>query len=169
MRSFLAIIIISSALANLSHAQSSVRDSAYFDFWVGEWDLWWYGKDSVKEFGTNSISKILDKSVIEENFKISTGTNKGFQGKSLSVLDSRTKKWKQTWVDNSGGYLPFTGGMDGDNRYFGQEFEQNGKIIQQKMVFHSITPNSFVWDWSSSKDGGKTWNLAWRIYYTRRP
>jgi len=146
----------------------TAADSAMFDFWVGEWDAWWYGKDSVKEFGRNSITKVLDGAALHEDFSIHSGVNKGFKGRSLSVIDAQSGRWKQTWVDNAGGYIPFTGGAEGTERYFEREFERNGKRVMQKMVFRSIEKERFVWDWTSSTDGGATWNTVWRIHYTRR-
>jgi hypothetical protein len=35
------------------------------------------------------------------------------------------------------------------------------------MVFYDIKKDSFTWDWEGTQDGGETWNLLWRINYTR--
>jgi hypothetical protein len=43
----------------------------------------------------------------KENF--SGGGAMHLRGKSVSILDVRVGKWKQTWVDNEGGYLDFGG------------------------------------------------------------
>lgn len=37
------------------------------------------------------------------------------------------------------------------------------------MRFYDILPGSFTWDWEGTRDGGRTWNLRWRIYYSRMP
>jgi hypothetical protein len=168
MKVLFGIWICGALLTQSSNAQSSAPDSSLFDFWIGEWDLWWYGKDSVKEYGTNSITRILDNRVIREDFAITSGTNTGFKGQSVSLLDVQTATWKQTWVDNTGGYMPFTGGSDGVRRYFQRESVRGGKTILQKMIFHSIAHDSLVWDWTNSTDGGRTWNTLWRIHYHRR-
>ena len=40
-----------------------------FDFWVGEWDATWPGQNGSKSgHGTNSIMRILDGCVVQENF-----------------------------------------------------------------------------------------------------
>lgn len=152
-------------------AQQTVRqDSTLFDFWVGSWDLTWKDPDSTTAHGTNTITKTLDGKVIHENFEGLTGQSKGFKGESISILDNRTGEWKQTWVDNQSAYLPFTGGgtISGE-RYFGQEFVgKKGALVKQKMVFHNITSAAFVWDWMSSLDSGKTWNVQWTINYQRK-
>lgn len=147
----------------------SLPDTAWFDFWIGDWNLHWYEKDSVKATGKNNISRVLGNKIILEQFKALTGQNKGFEGKSWSVLDKSSGQWKQTWVDNSGAYLDFTGRVEGQNRIFERSVtKKDGTIIWQRMVFKNITPRSFTWEWESSNDNGKTWNLAWRIFYSRK-
>ena len=94
--------------------QTPTDITGQFDFWVGEWVCTGKsrvapGKDEwIDTKATNSISKTLGGKVVEENFSMGT-----FQGKSVSVYDSNRKIWRQTWVDSSGGYLVFEGGMDG--------------------------------------------------------
>lgn len=152
----------------MTFSQRSQSDSTLFDFWVGEWDLTWKDPDGTTAKGSNVISKILDGSVVHENFAALSGQSKGFRGQSVSVLDNRTKTWKQTWVDNQNSYLPFSGGADGNNRFFAQEFVRNGALIHQKMVFRDITKNSLTWDWMNSLDSGMTWKTNWTIHYKRK-
>jgi len=142
------------------------------DFWVGEWELRSMIPDASSETGwrigkaRNTIRKILDGCVIEENFDGST-LQSGLVGKSYSTYSKASGKWYQTWVDNSGGYLPFTGIFEDDRTIFRMERERNGKIFLSQMVFYNIEENSLTWDWESSKDDGKTWKLQWRIEYNR--
>ena len=140
----------------------------YFDFWVGEWNLTWEAPDGSVERGFNKIEKILDGKVLLENFKALDGRFAGYQGKSFSVFHPRSKTWKQTWVDSNGGYLDFVGKIDGDRRIFHRDGKgPNGAPVKQRMVFYDITDDSLTWDWELSKDGGKTWELQWRIHYER--
>lgn len=168
MKVFFVAALFLALFAQPSFSQLSQSDSSLFDFWIGEWELMWFGKDSVKEYGVNSITKILDGTVLHENFTVTSGVNKGFKGQSVSVLESQTKIWKQTWVDNSGSYMSFTGGVDGLNRFFEREFIRNGATVKQKMIFRSVTKDDFVWDWTNSTDGGTNWNIAWSINYRRK-
>jgi hypothetical protein len=148
--------------------QSVKQDSSLFDFWIGDWDLTWNDPDGSAATGTNIITKILDGKVIMENFTGLTGQSKGYKGQSVSILDNRTGVWKQTWVDNQSAYLPFTGGAEGKNRFFEQEFMNNGKLQRGKMIFRDITRDKFVWDWMQSTDSGKTWTTQWSIRYIRK-
>src|ERR1700722_1080036 len=55
-----------------------------FDFWVGEWDLTWpAAKEGQLDHGTNSIRRVLDGCVVEENF--SAGSAGHLRGKSVSA------------------------------------------------------------------------------------
>jgi hypothetical protein len=140
----------------------------YFDFWIGEWELTWNNADGTEGAGKNVIRKILNGKVLEENFTATGGQYSGFEGKSWSVYDKRTGTWKQTWVDNYGGYLDFTGEPDGEKRIFKREgIDPTGKPILQRMVFHDIANDSLTWDWEVSFDKGEAWTLRWRIFYQR--
>src|SRR5215467_5713344 len=78
------------------------------DFWLGDWDLAWPGaKEGEVSHGTNSIHRILDGCIVQENF--SGGDSMPLRGISVSIFEPRSGKWKQTWVDNQGGYLDLAG------------------------------------------------------------
>lgn len=166
---FCTILIVT--ISSTSFSQDTEKPCSYpeanqFDFWVGTWKAEWTDKDGIKGEGTNTIKKILDGCVIEENFDGNPGTT--LIGKSLSVFVPGLKKWKQTWVDNSGGYLDFVGGLTEDKMILKREFMNNeGKKISQRMVFYNIEKERFDWNWERSLDEGKTWDLRWKIHYTR--
>lgn len=132
-----------------------------FDFWIGTWDLAWEGGT-----GTNVISAKLGDCVIEENFI--SNDSPPFVGNSVSVYDTRSMMWKQTWVDNSGGYLDFVGGMVGDSMILKRSYvDTSGVERWQRMVFLNITADSLDWHWQKSTDG-EAWEMVWAIDYIRR-
>jgi hypothetical protein len=148
--------------------ETGVTDLLLFDFWVGEWDLTWQDNDSTVGKGKNIIKKILNDQVVYENFSGLTGQYKGFEGKSYSMYDRLSGQWKQTWVDNQGSYLDFVGRTEGKNRIFERSFMgPNGNEVRQRMVFHDITEDRFIWDWQYSTDEGITWLTNWQIFYKR--
>ena len=144
------------------------------DFWVGDWDGRSLLPDTSYESGwkigevQNSIAKILDGCVIEENFDGSTLDGFGLNGKSHSTYSKLEGIWHQTWVDNTGGYLPFYGIFEEDKKMFRREVIRNGNKFFTQMAFYKIEEDSFTWDWERSADDGKTWKLIWRIEYTRK-
>jgi hypothetical protein len=137
-------------------------------FWVGEWDLTWPGKSAGElQHGTNSVRRVLDGCVVEENF--SGGADLLLRGKSVSLFDTTAGKWKQTWVDNEGAYLDFVGEFkDGQMILAREAIRPDGSKGLQRMIFKNIQPDEFDWSWEGSKDGGKTWTVVWPIHYKRR-
>jgi hypothetical protein len=138
-----------------------------FDFWVGNWDVTWPGtKQGEVGRGTNSIRRILDGCVVEENF--SGGDSMPLRGMSVSTFDTRSGKWKQTWVDNEGGYLDFTGEMQNGQMILSRSFTKpDGTEVHQRMVWKDISADQLNWSWESSTDGGRTWEVVWPIHYQR--
>jgi hypothetical protein len=139
-----------------------------FDFWVGEWDLTWPGKAQGEvAHGSNSIKRTLDGCVVQENF--SGGESMPLRGMSVSTFDAQAGKWKQTWVDNEGGYLDFVGEFTNGQMTLAREATRSdGTKIQQRMVFKNITTQEFDWSWERSLDGSKTWQVVWPIHYKRK-
>jgi hypothetical protein len=143
----------------------STPEAAQFDFWVGKWQLDWKDPDGTPRTGTNVINKILGSCVIEENF---TSGDSTYFGKSISMYDAVKKLRQQTWVDNGGAYLEFTGAMEGDKMILKRKGKnRKGAEVIQRMIFYEITKNEFIWNWEYSGDEGATWNLVWKIHYTR--
>ena len=150
-----------------SYAASSQTDTTtWFDFWVGEWALTWKDAKGNIVYGENKISKIHDGQVILEEFK---APSLGYTGSSYSVFNPRRKEWKQTWVDSQGGYITLTGRKEGGTRIFetSEPVARGKDQLLFRMIFHSITPESFVWEWQSTSDH-KTWKTAWRIEYKKK-
>src|SRR5438309_2139517 len=146
----------------------SSAEQKQFDFWVGEWGLTWPGQKAGEVgHGTNSIKRILDGCVVHESF--SGLESMPLRGNSVSVFDGNSGKWKQTWVDNEGGYLDFTGEFkDGQMVLAREAVRPDGSKVQQRMVFKNIGRNEFDWSWERSLDGGKTWEVLWPIHYKRK-
>jgi Protein of unknown function (DUF1579) len=146
----------------------AVKQQQQLDFWVGEWDLTWPGtKPGDVQRGTNSVRRVLDNCVVEENF--SGGDEMHLRGKSVSIFDTRAGKWKQTWVDNEGGYLDFVGEFIDGQMILGREVTRpDGAKNLQRMVYKNISKDQFDWSWESSQDTGKTWHVIWPVHYRRR-
>ncbi len=130
-----------------------------FDFWLGEWDVTW-GEDGK---GTNRIERILGGKIIQENFVTTE-----FQGISVSAYDLERKLWRQTWVDNNGTYLDFTGTFEGAKMILTRDAIVKGEACRQRMVWYDIRDDEFEWNWERSDDGGKTWRVLWQIHYRRK-
>ena len=162
---------VSTVLAQQSNQSAppnpcAAAEQKQLDFWVGEWDLTWPGtKAGETGHGTNSIQRIMDGCVVQENF---SGLAQHLRGTSVSIFDATAGKWKQTWVDNEGGYLDFTGEFkDGQMILQREATGPSGTKFLQRMVWKNISLNEFDWSWESSHDNGKTWQVQWPIHYRR--
>jgi hypothetical protein len=138
-------------------------ESRQLDFWVGDWELT-YQAGGKQAKSRNRVSKVLDGCAILEEFTGGTGTR--LDGRSYSTYDRATKRWKQTWVDNTASYLDFEGATVDGNMAFVRSFTKDGKTTHQRMVFRDVKPESLTWLWQSSPDGN-TWATQWEIAYKR--
>ncbi|HEV2696364.1 MAG TPA: DUF1579 family protein [Terriglobales bacterium] len=178
LRSLLLVVAVASAcVAQTQPNNPSPHEQAapcmepeqkQLDFWVGEWELTWPENAFNKAGrGTNNVQRTLDGCVVQECF---SGGDSMLRGLSASTYDARAGKWKQTWVDNQGGYLDFVGEFKNDQMILGREARRpDGTKIQQRMVFKNIAKKSLDWSWERSLDGGKTWQVVWPIHYQRKP
>src|SRR5689334_13743746 len=100
-----------------------------FDFWLGEWNVRW-GEDGQ---GTNRIERILGDKIIRENFAAPD-----LLGISVSAYDQERGLWCQTWVDNTGTYLDFTGKFENGKMILTRDAVVKGENCKQRMVWLNI-------------------------------
>lgn len=146
-------------------------EARQLDFWVGTWDL--TGRQRTADGwrdtpATNHVRAVLGGCVIQEEFRMAAPG--GLEGMSVSVYDARAGVWRQTWVDNQGGYLVFEGGMEGDRMVLTTAARPlaSGDTLVSRMVFHDLAADRLVWDWERSTDAGRSWTLQWTLEYRRR-
>lgn len=138
------------------------------DFWVGSWDVRWDASPGQPAGqGTNVITHDFDGCVIHEHFNGGPSTG-NLLGESWSVYHAPAQHWRQTWVDNQGGYFALIGGPQEDGKFVLVSNSIVDNTPRQRMVFEDITPNSFTWRWQRTADHGATWTDSWVIHYTRR-
>ena len=167
MRRILPAVLLAAASAASARSPAPACDSPearQLDFWVGEWSLA-YTQDGKPAASRNRITKILDGCAILEEFDGTPGTP--LIGRSMSLYDARARRWKQVWVDNSGAWLDFTGGVQDGRMVFSREATRDGKRFLQRMVFDDVTRDTFTWRWQRSDDTGRTWKTLWEIAYKR--
>lgn len=166
MKSALALALAFAALALPAAAQSPPKygcDAPEFrqlDFWLGEWELAY-----AEGRSRNRITKTLDGCAVLEEFTGAPGTK--LDGRSVSTWDAAAKRWRQVWVDNTGAWLDFTGGLEDGRMVLARQAEKDGKRFLQRMVFDAVAKDSLKWLWQRSDDGGRTWKTTWEIDYRR--
>ena len=164
MRFILAAMLLASPCAHAQSYGCDSPESKQLDFWVGEWELS-YVENGKPGKSRNRITKTLDGCAVLEEFSGAPGTK--LDGRSYSTYDRLTRRWKQTWVDNTASYLDFTGGMQDGRMVFAREMQRDGKTVGQRMVFEDVKRDSLKWLWQRSEDGGRNWDTQWEIQYRR--
>ncbi|MBV1923786.1 MAG: hypothetical protein KUG68_07160 [Flavobacteriaceae bacterium] len=149
-----------------SVSNSQELNNSSFDFWLGTWEATWESSEGTTITGTNTISKVLDGNVIKEEFE---DPSTKFNGLSLSIYNTLTNEWNQTWVDNQGAHYLFTGTLENGNPVFKTKItEKDGVKIGRKMVFKNISKDAFSWEWLGTKNNGNHWDVLWKISYVRK-
>ena len=167
MRSFVLVLLLALTMHTTSAAPAP-QSPDLFDFWLGDWNVTWKNADGTPGKARNHVARILDGRVIEEQFEQDPADPAPLlRGRSLSVRDN-AGQWHQAWADNQGGFFNLTASADGDKRLFSTALIPAGDQVKgQRMVFHHITKDAFIWDWEGTTDGGKMWKLLWQLDYKR--
>jgi hypothetical protein len=172
-RVVLSILAASALLAASAHAQSappaapkpcSGPEFRQFDFWVGDWDV---QTPDGKLAGTNSITSEFAGCVVHEHWR----GEGGMTGESFNHYAPGARRWYQTWVDDQGGFLVLDGSFVRDTmRLTGRTPTVRGDTISHVISFTRIdgNPDRVHQLWQTSKDGGKTWAVAFDGIYVRK-
>lgn len=157
-----------SVMAQTAPAQACQEEAfAQMDFWLGEWVLTWTNPDGSKATGSNTITKTgFGDCVVTENFNGAPGNT--LLGMSVSTYSKRLKLWRQTWVDNQGGYIPLTGGLQADGRFVLETERFNDEGPFSRMAFEDIKAESLTWRWQGKAMKDAKWADQWVIEYKRK-
>jgi hypothetical protein len=130
-----------------------------FDFTIGRWNIQQVGAgtatDVIKSFGSGVA--------ITEKMRAAN-----FTANTVTVFDSTTGKWTQTYLDNSGVYAQQTGGRVGDDMVLvGPLVDPNGVTHLSRLRYIHITPRSFDQVGEESTDEGATWVETFRLQFRK--
>ena len=133
-----------------------------FDFWVGDWDV----RDKKGNLeGTNRVT-LENDCVVQEQWKSSDSDQ---TGKSLSMYDSRTKKWFQSWYDSWGNMLIISGNRrEGSMVMRGERLTPQGQIALERTVWTPLPDQRVHQVWDYSMDGGETWTQRFEGFYQKK-
>lgn len=146
-------------------APCSGEEYRQLDFWVGEWKASWTNPNGSEGSGKNIITKNeYGDCVIYERFSMP-----GFNGMSVSTYHAPLGKWRQSWVDDQGGYFALTGGLsDEEGIHFGLENTRLSETAPYlRMIWQDVTEESFTWRWQRKADEASDWTDQWVINYSR--
>ena len=159
------IIAITSGNTPVVAQSESTRCAApeyrQFDFWLGDWTV---ADPAGKPEGTNRVTLIQDGCVLQEHWR---GTD-GSTGTSFNVYNATTRRWHQTWVDNSGGLLLLDGGLSAGAMVLSENRRlRDGSTAIERITWSKLGPRKVRQLWERSKDSGKTWRVVFDGIYRR--
>jgi hypothetical protein len=126
------------------------------DFWVGRWDVYPTGKDTL--VAHSLIEKVYGCGIRENWMPFSNQP-----GGSLSVYVPGEKHWEQFWIDSGGSRAFFTGGWNGSAMVISGKW--GGPLVRMS---YAKNADGSVRQWGEqSTDDGKTW--APNFDFTYRP
>jgi hypothetical protein len=140
------VVVVLTCLANARQNTPAAQpkpcsepEQKQLDFWVGEWDLTWPGTTQGQtDHGTNSVHRILDGCIVQENFSGADAMH--LRGQSVSIFDVRAGKWKQTWVDNERRLSGFCWGIQRQTNERGHPARRHQKPATDGIQKHHPRP-----------------------------
>jgi hypothetical protein len=133
-----------------------------FDFWIGEWEV---ATPKGAPAGRNRIEPILGGCALRESW---TGA-KGGSGNSYNAYDRQSRRWHQTWVDDDGLVLLLDGVFaDGKMVLSGETRDSSGAPVLNRITWQQTAPGAVRQLWETSRDGGRTWSVAFDGRYRKR-
>jgi len=94
-----------------------------------------------------------------------------YRGVGLRSYDPKTGQWAIWWLDsrNPFGDLdpPVKGRFENGVGTFYADDTLRGKTVRVRFTWSNITPTSAHWEQAFSPDGGKTWEVNWRMVFQR--
>jgi hypothetical protein len=142
-----------SACSSAAHRQ--------FDFWLGDWDV---ATPQGAPAGTNRVDKLLEGCALQEHWDATDGS----KGTSLSSYDAVARRWRQTFVDDTGAVLVLEGDFkDGKMVLQGEKVMGKQKSALQRISWQ-VMGDKVRQRWDISQDDGKTWSVLFEGVYTRK-
>ena len=133
-----------------------------FDFWIGEWEV----TEAGKVAGKNHIESVLGGCALHESW---TGAGES-RGESLNFYDAAERKWHQTWIDNSGGALYLSGGLENGSMVLSGRRPPRPGGDSDRETLHRITWTPLAegkvrQHWEASTDDGASWRTLFDGLY----
>lgn len=152
------------AQTNASPPPCTAPEYRQFDFWAGSWNVF---DTTGQQIGTNTIEKVYGGCVLQEHW-VALGPQKQ-TGSSFNTWNPGSRKWYQTWVDDSGGFLLLSGELqDGAMIMTADMVNRRGHLLH-RITWNRIhdDPDAVRQFWETSNDSGQTWTVAFVGIYRR--
>lgn len=147
-----------------SPAACSAPEYRQFDFWLGDWDV---HDPSGAVVGTNLVTREFEGCVLQEHW-VAAGAPPQ-RGSSFNTWSPGAKKWHQTWVDSTGGFLLLDGELkDGVMTLGGEMTARDGSLVRHRIAWSPLPGGRVRQLWERSRDQGKRWTVVFDGTYVRK-
>lgn len=151
-----------------SQAQTPYPENAWekvhqFDFWLGEWDVYIYGTDSL--VAQSHIETIMDSMGFQENYSTLGG---GYKGTSLNKYNFSKDQWEQYYIDNQGMTLRLLGNLEDGKMVLKNKKEFKNKPSYNEISWEPQEDGSVRQTWKQRWEGEEEWRLAFDGIYRRK-
>jgi hypothetical protein len=141
------------------------RDVHTFDFWVGDFDARSWKDPSSPVRGRLHNTREYEGCVIVERWDGTSGSH----GMSMAFYDVNRKAWRMVWNGDDNQSNDFEGRyQDGAMRFEGWVVDASGNRILARNVLENVSPETIRHVYSTSSDGGKTWEVKSDGRFERR-
>ncbi|MBC8024914.1 MAG: hypothetical protein H7Y89_02895 [Steroidobacteraceae bacterium] len=173
----LSLVTATCALGMPRLATGATGHEKDWEWLVGNWDVWHerlrdrlVGSTTWDKFGgkCNSWPTLGGLGNIDDCLLyLPSGTYRAFAPRAF---DPATGKWSIWWLDGrSASKLdpPVMGGFHAQEGEFFGDDAHKGTPVEVRFRWHETGSKRPHWDQSFSTDGGKSWEINWRNYFTR--
>ena len=141
------ILIILCAFVGIQSLQAQIpQKKRDFEFWVGEWNVYKYGTDTL--VGKSSIQSIIDGHAILEKY---TAIGSAYEGTSLNKYNTDNGKWEQYYVDNTGLTLHLTGQFSKNKMVLENKVTKGNEVTRNRITWESVDQDQVRQIWSQKK------------------
>lgn len=126
-----------------------------FDFWVGQWDVYKYGTDTIA--GHSIIEIIMGGQVIRETYH---AANSPYEGNSLNKYNYRLNRWEQYYVDNSGVTLHITGQGGGGQMILENEEKTGDQVVNNRITWIKENNGDLRQKWDQTYNECESWVIV---------
>jgi hypothetical protein len=133
-----------------------------FDFWIGEWNV---ENRAGQAAGRSSVQAVSGGCGLLENWTAPNGST----GKSLNTYNPELGRWQQFWVGQFGAVTEYRDSeWRGDTLTFhATSHGTAGKEMLLRLSFNPLPDGSVRQFGEQSADDGKTWTVAYELFYRR--
>ena len=173
-----SIGVLTTMSANPVHANKTPgalpTDAEGFYFLEGQWRVHNRklkeppgGKDEWIEFEAKAkFFTLLEGLVSVEELRDAKG---GPFGSAVRTFDREKRTWSDAWISARNGVLnePVHGRFEGNVGVWDSPDTLDGKPIIVRGLWRRVTKDELIWEQTTSKDNGKTWDVNWKMRFER--